>query len=115
ERRAGGLDRPGWGRALVLGGGQRREREGVGEPRHGLRHPPQAGAGEYRGDEGDLDQIEGRVSRRVRELRSGDGVAQAAAETAPADPGGRRLSLFGAPRGPLWRWLDAPGDRQEPD
>ena len=69
--------------------------------------PPQAGARAHRGDEGDLDQVQGRVSRRVREFRSDDDLAQAGAEAASADPGRRRLSLRRAPRGPLRRRLDA--------
>ena len=44
-----------------------------------------------------------------------DDLAQAGAEAASADPGGRRLSLFGAPRDPLRRRLDAAGDGEEPD
>ena len=32
--------------------------------------PPQAGARAHRGDEGDLDQVQGRVSRRAGQLRS---------------------------------------------
>src|SRR5207342_2136026 len=110
----GRLDRPGFRRALRLRGRQWLEPRRDGEPRHRLRHPPQARAGEYRGDEGALDQVQGRVSRRVREFRSRDDVAQARAETAPADPGGRRLPLLGAPRDPLWRWLDAADDGEEP-
>ena len=37
------------------------------------------------------------------------GLAEAGAEAAPADPGGRRVSLQRAPRGPLRRRLDAAG------
>ena len=72
-----------------------------------VRDPPQAGARADRGDEGDLDQVQARVSRRDGQLRSDDDLAQAGAEAAPADPGRRRLPLRRAPRHPLRRRLDA--------
>ncbi len=71
--------------------------------------PPQAGARACRGDEGDLDQIQSGIPRRVRQFRSDDGVAEARAEAAPAGDRRRRLSLFGASGDPLRRRLDPAG------
>jgi hypothetical protein len=73
----------------------------------GLRDPPQARPRAHRGDEGDLGQVEARVSRRAGQLRPDDDLAQAGAEAAPADPGRRRLPVRCAPRHPLRRRLDA--------
>ena len=107
DRQAGRLDRPDLRRALPVRRRQRLEPGRDGEPRHRLRNPPQAGARAHRGDEGDLDQVEGRVSRRVGQLRSDDDLAQAGAEAASADHRRRRLPLRRAPRHPLRRRLDA--------
>src|SRR5918993_493237 len=115
DRQAGRLDRPRLGRALRLRGGKWLERGRDGEPRDRLRHSPQAREREHRGNEGNLDQVGARISRRVRELRSDDGLAQARAEAVPLDPGGRGISLLGAARHPLWRWLDAAGYGKKPD
>ena len=61
-----------------------------------------------RGDEDDLDRGRARVSRRIRELRQDEAVAQAGAEAASADHRRRRLPLCRAARDPLRRWLDSP-------
>ena len=76
------------------------------EPRHRLREPPQARARAHGGDEGDLDRGGARVSRRVRELRQDEAVAQALPEAASADHRRRRLPLCGTARHPLRQWLD---------
>ncbi len=70
--------------------------------------PPQAGARACRGDEGNLDQVKGRVSWRVRELRPDDDLAEAGPETASADHRRRRLPVRRAARLALRRRLDAP-------
>ena len=75
---------------------------------------PQAGARAHRGDEGDLDPGHRRVPRRVRRFRSDADLAEAGAEAASADPGGRRVSLQRAPRGALRRRLDAADHRGSP-
>ena len=112
DRQGGGLDRPAFRRALPVRRRQRLEPGRDGEPRHQLREPPQAGARAHRGHEGDLDQVQGRVSRRDGEVRSHDGLAQAGPEAASADPGRRRLSLRRAPRRALRRRLDAAAPAQ---
>ena len=61
-------------------------------PRHRLQDALQADARAGRGDEGDLDRGEARVSRRVRRFPADDDLAQAGAEAAPADHRRRRLS-----------------------
>ena len=103
----GGLDRPAVERPLPVRHRQRLEQGRDAQPRHRVRDPPQAGARADRGDEGDLDQVQARVSRRDGQLRPDDDLAQAGAEAAPADPGRRRLPLRRAPRHPLRRRLDA--------
>ena len=109
DRQAGRLDRPGLRRALPVRHRHRLECRGDGGPRHGVRHPRQAGARAHRGDEGDLDQIEGRVSWRAGQLPRDDGLAEAGAEAAPADHRRRRLSAGGAACRALWRRLDSAG------
>src|SRR4029450_14019106 len=66
----------------------------------------------HRGHEGDLDQVEGRVSRRDGDVRSHDGLAEAVPEAAPADPGRGRLPTWRAPRRALRRRLDAAAPTQ---
>ncbi len=111
---AGGLDRPGLERPLRVRRRQRLEPGRDGEPRHRVRHAPQAGARADRGDEGDLDAVEAGISRRVRRFRPDDGLAETGAEAAPADRRGRRVPVFRAPRHPLRRRLDAAGDALMP-
>src|SRR5207248_9628955 len=62
----------------------------------------------YRGHEGNLDWVKGRVSWRVRELRPDDDLAEARPETASADHRRRRLPVRRTTGLALWRWLDAP-------
>ena len=93
DRQAGRLDRPGLGRPFPVRRRQRLERGRDGQPRHRFRDPPQAGARAYRGHEGDLDQVKGRVSWRIREFRADDDLAEAGPEAASADPGRRGLPL----------------------
>src|SRR3977135_3662050 len=69
--------------------------------------PPQAGTRAYRGHEGNLDQVKGRVSWRVRELRPDDDLADAGPETASADHGWRRLPVRRAASPELRQRLDA--------
>ena len=109
DRQAGGLDRPGLGRPLPVRHRRRLERRGDGRPRHGVPHAREAGARARRGDEGDLDQIEGRIPRRVRQLPGDDGVAEMRAEAARAGDRRRRVPAGGASRGALWRRLDSAG------
>ena len=80
------------GRPLHFRHRRRLERRGDGQPRHRLCDALQADARAHRGDEGDLGAIEGEISRRVRQLRRDDAMAEAGAETASADRGRRRLS-----------------------
>ena len=75
----------------------------------GVRHARQAGARAHRGDEADLDQIEGRIPRRAGQLPRDDDVAEAGAEAAPAGHRRRRLSAGGAACGALRRRLDSAG------
>ena len=102
------VDRPALQRPLPVRRRQRLEPGRDREPRHRLREPPQAGARADRGDEDDLDRGRARVSRRVRELRQDEAVAQADAEAASADHRRRRLPLCRAARDPLRRRLDSP-------
>ena len=115
DRQAGRLDRPGLGRALRLRGRQwlepdemenhgtdfatrhKRARENI----EAMKEIWTKSKAEYHGEFVNFDPD--------------DDLAQAGAETAPADPGGRRLPLLGAPRDPLWRRLDAADDGEEPD
>src|SRR6516162_8554268 len=60
-----------------------------------------------RGDKGDLDQGDRRISWRVRQFPNDADVAQAGPEAAPADYRWRRLSACGAAGHPLRRWLGA--------
>jgi hypothetical protein len=62
-----------------------------------------------RGDEGDLDQVEGRIPRRVRQLPRNDGLAEVRAEAACTGDRRWRLPAGGAARGALWRRLDSAG------
>ena len=91
------IDRPAVQRPLPVRRRQRLEPGRDREPRHRLHEPPQAGARADRGDEDDLDRGRARVSRRVRELRQDEAVAQAHAEAASADHRRRRASPM--PRG----------------
>ena len=108
DRQAGRFDRPDLGRPFPVRHRQRLERGRDGQPRHRFREPPQAGARACRGHEGNLDQVKGRVSWRVRELRPDDGLAEAGPETASADHRRRRLPVRRAARLALRRRLDAP-------
>ena len=58
-------------------------------------------------------ESEGGVPRRIRQLRSDDGLAEAGAEAASADHRRRRVSLWRTARDPLWRWLGAARRRPE--
>ena len=107
DRQAGRLDRPGLGRPFPVRHRQRLERGRDGQPRHRFRKPPQAGARAHRGDEGDLDQVKGRVPWRVREFRPDDDLAEAGPEAASADHRRRRLPVRRAARPALRRRLDA--------
>src|SRR5438105_3399027 len=66
DRQAGRFDRPDLGGPLPVRHRQRLERGRDGQPWHGFRKPPQAGARARRGHEGNLDQVKGRVPWRVR-------------------------------------------------
>ena len=79
-----------------------------------VRDARQAGARAGRGDEGDLDQAEGGISRRAGQLPGDDGLAQAGAEAASAGHRRRRLSAGGAARGALRRRLDPAGRAPRP-
>ena len=65
-----------------------------------------------RGDEGNLDEGDGRISRRVRQFRPNDRPTQTGAEAASADPCRRRFPAWRATRRTLWRWLDSNGPRR---
>ena len=52
-------------------------------------------------------KVEAGIPRRVRQIRSDDGLAEACAEAASADHRRRRVSVFRAPRDPLRRRLDS--------
>ena len=54
----------------------------------------------------DLDAVEGEIFRRVRQVRRDDAMAEAGAETAPADRRRRRLSARRQAGDRLWRRLD---------
>ena len=101
DRETRGLHRSGQPGPLPVRHRRRLESGRDGEPRNGVQKPFQAGAREHRGDEGDLDQAEGRVSRRVRQFRSDDGVAEAGAETTSAHPCRRGLPARRPARDPL--------------
>ena len=75
--------------------------------------PLQADARADRGDEGDLDREQARVSRRDRRFPADDDVAEAGAEAAPAGHSRRRLPARGAARDPLRQWL-GPDRRPRP-
>ena len=64
--KAGGHARPGLGRPLPLRHRRGLERRGDGRSRHRVRVALQGDAGAGRGDEGDLDEVEAGVQRRVR-------------------------------------------------
>ena len=114
DREAGGLDRSGVRRAVPVRHRRRLERRGDGGPRHRLHLARQAGARAGRGDEGDLDQVEGRISRRTGQFPRDDDVAEAGAEAASAGDRRRRLSAGGTPRGALRRGLDSAGRPARP-
>ncbi len=114
DRQARRLDRPGLGRAVSVRHRRRLERRGDREPRHRIRRPLQKDARADRGDEGDLDQVEGGVPRRHRQFHGDDDLAQASAEAAPAGHPRRRLSVGGAPRDPLRRRLVPERQQRQP-
>jgi len=58
-----------------------------------------------RGDEGNLDEGDSGISRRIHQFRSDDRPAQTGPETASADPRRRRFPAWRTARHPLWRWL----------
>src|ERR1700751_2843704 len=91
---------PVWGRRRLEPGRN-------GRPRHRLCDPLQAGARIDRGDEGNLDEGEGGISRGVREFRPDDRPAQTGPETASANSCRRRFPAWRTARHPLWRWLDS--------
>jgi len=66
-------------------------------PPHRLQNPLQADARADRSDEGDLDQINGPISRRVRQFSPDDDLAKAGSETASADHRWWRSSACGPP------------------
>ena len=82
-RQDGVLDRPALGRPFPVRGRQRLEPGRGRESRHRLQDPPQAGARTHRGDEGDLDRGRARVSRRVRQFRQDEAVAEAGQKPHP--------------------------------
>ena len=68
---------------------------------------PQGRARAHRGNEADLDREPAAVPRRIRELRSDDGLAEAGAEAAPAGHRRWRVPLRRTACDPLRRWLGA--------
>src|ERR1700758_5532711 len=84
------IDQVSGGRFLFGVGGL--ECRGNRGPWHGLQNPLQADARADRGDEGDLDQGQGRISRRVRRFPDDDDMAKAGSETLSADHRWRGLS-----------------------
>jgi alkanesulfonate monooxygenase SsuD/methylene tetrahydromethanopterin reductase-like flavin-dependent oxidoreductase (luciferase family) len=79
-----------------------------------VRNPLQADARADRGDEGDLDQVQGLLSRRHGQFSRDAGLAQTDAEALPADPGRRRLSAGRAPSDPLRRLVPGRPHRLQP-
>ena len=71
-----------------------------------FKSPPQARPRAHRGDEDDLGERRAGVSRRARQVRQDEDVAQAVPETAPADHRRRPLRLCRQARHPLRRRLD---------
>src|SRR5271169_2118630 len=91
DRQTRRVDRPGEARTVLVRRRRRLEPGRNGRPRHRLCDPLQAGARIDRGDEGNLDEGESRISRRIRQFRSDDRPAQTGAETSSADPCRRRF------------------------
>ena len=91
------------------------EPRGDARPRHRPEDPARADARARARDEGDLDEVEGRVPRPLRRLRPDHDLAEAGPEAAPADPRRRRLPQGRAARARVRRRLDAdPRPRRDP-
>ena len=107
------IDQVSGGRFLFgIGGGWNTEE--IESARHRLHQPHAEDARADGGNEGDLDQGDGRLRRRDRQGSADADLAQAGAEAAPADPAGRRVSLGGATRGSLWRRMVSERQRGDP-
>jgi len=100
------LDRPGLRRPLFVRGRRGLERGRDGRSWHRVQNEVQTDARAHRRDEGDLDQIAGRISRRVRRFSTNDDLAQASATAASSSSCRGRLSSCCATCPCLWRRMD---------